>query len=62
MEYDLEDSERQTRGTTITLYLGDEDKEFANLWTLRQTLEKYCQFMPVPNLSNGSQSAQGGRG
>ena len=48
MEYDLEDSDRTTRGTTITLYLNDEDKEFAELWTLRQTLEKYCQFMPVP--------------
>ena len=48
MEYDLEDSDRTTRGTTITLYLNDEDKEFVNLWTLRQTLEKYCQFMPVP--------------
>ena len=48
MEYDLEDSERTSRGTTITLYLNDEDKEFTNLWTLRQTLEKYCQFMPVP--------------
>ena len=48
MEYDLEDSERATRGTTITLYLNDEDKEFANLWTLRSTLEKHCQFMPVP--------------
>ena len=48
MEYDLEDSDRMTRGTAITLYLNDEDKEFVNLWTLRQTLEKYCQFMPVP--------------
>ena len=48
MEYDLEDSDRTTRGTAITLYLNDEDKEFVNLWTLRQTLEKYCQFMPVP--------------
>ena len=48
MEYDLEDSDRETRGTSITLYLNDEDKEFANLWTLRQTLEKHCQFMPVP--------------
>ena len=48
MEYDLEDSNRTTRGTSITLYLNDEDKEFANLWTLRSTLEKHCQFMPVP--------------
>lgn len=48
MQYDLEDSDRAARGTSITLYLNDEDKEFVNLWTLRQTLEKYCQFMPVP--------------
>ena len=48
MQYDLEDSDRAARGTAITLYLNDEDKEFVNLWTLRQTLEKYCQFMPVP--------------
>ena len=48
MQYDLEDSDRAARGTSITLYLNDEDKEFANLWTLRQTLEKHCQFMPVP--------------
>lgn len=48
MEYDLEESERAQRGTSITLYLNDEDKEFASLWTLRQTLEKHCQFMPVP--------------
>ena len=48
MQYDLEDSDRAARGTSITLYLNDEDKEFANLWTLRSTLEKHCQFMPVP--------------
>ncbi|HIS04035.1 MAG TPA: molecular chaperone HtpG [Candidatus Pullichristensenella avicola] len=48
MQYDLEDSDRAARGTSITLYLNDEDKEFSNLWTLRQTLEKHCQFMPVP--------------
>ena len=48
MEYDMESSDRTARGTSITLYLNDEDKEFANLWTLRATLEKHCQFMPVP--------------
>ena len=62
MEYDLEDSDRAARGTSITLYLNDEDKEFANLWTLRQTLEKHCQFMPVPIYVSEVESAQGGRG
>ena len=48
MEYDLEDSERTSRARPSRFSLNDEDKEFTNLWTLRQTLEKYCQFMPVP--------------
>ena len=48
MEYDLEPSQRTQCGTTITLYLNEEDREFVNLWTLKSTLEKHCQFMPVP--------------
>ena len=48
MEYETEESDRTARGTTITLTIDEEDKEFLNLWTLRQTLEKHCAFMPVP--------------
>ncbi len=48
MEYEMEPSDRATRGTTITLYLNDEDKEFLEMWKLTEVLEKYCGFMPVP--------------
>ena len=48
MEYELEESDRTERGTTITLYIDEADKDFLNLWTLRSTLEKHCAFMPVP--------------
>lgn len=48
MEYETEESDRQERGTTITLTISEEDKDFLNLWTVRQTLEKHCAFMPVP--------------
>ncbi|NLD59585.1 MAG: molecular chaperone HtpG [Clostridiales bacterium] len=48
MAYDMEPSDRAARGTSITLHLNDEDREFLSFWTLRQTLEKHCQFMPVP--------------
>ena len=48
MEYEIEPSERTERGTAITLYIDDEDKDFLNLWTIRGTLEKHCAFMPVP--------------
>ena len=48
MEYETEESDRTARGTTITLTIDEEDKEFLSLWTLRQTLEKHCAFRPVP--------------
>ena len=48
MEYDLSPSERTARGTTITLHIDEEDREFLDLWKVRETLEKHCAFMPVP--------------
>jgi len=47
MEYEIAPSERSEEGTSIILHLNDEDKEYLSLWTVRQTLEKYCAFMPV---------------
>ena len=48
MEYETEASDRTERGTTITLTISDEDKDFLELFTVRQTLEKHCAFMPTP--------------
>ena len=48
MEYEIEESDRTERGTTITLYLNEDDQEFLDLYTLTSTLEKYCAFMPTP--------------
>ena len=48
MEYELEGSDRAERGTTITLYLNEEDKEFLDLYALTAVLEKYCAFMATP--------------
>ncbi|WP_058486817.1 molecular chaperone HtpG [Defluviitalea phaphyphila] len=46
-EYEMEESDRNERGTTITLYIGEDGKKFLNEYTLRSTIEKYCGFMPV---------------
>ena len=48
MEYEIEPSDRTERGTAITLYIDEADKDFLNKWTVRSTLQKYCAFMPVP--------------
>ena len=47
-EYEIGLSDtRKTRGTTITLFLDDESKEFLGEYTVRDTIDKYCSFLPV---------------
>ena len=47
IEYEMDTSDRLDRGTTITLYVSDDNKEFLNGWKLKEILAKYCAFMPV---------------
>lgn len=47
-EYRTSDGTRKEHGTAITLYLAEESQEFASEARLREVLEKYCGFMPVP--------------
>ncbi len=47
IDFSLDASEKTDRGTTITLYVGEDGKEFLNKYNLREALEKYCAFMPV---------------
>lgn len=47
-EYELSASEdRKPRGTTITLFLADDSKEFLEEYTVRSIIDKYCSFLPV---------------
>ena len=45
-EFEMTDSDRKERGTTITLYLADDSLEFTDEFKMRQTLEKYFSFLP----------------
>ena len=45
-EYSMSESDDDTRGTAITLYLNDECYEFANEYRVREVIQKYCAFMP----------------
>ncbi len=47
IEYELSDSDKTERGTTITLYIGNDGADFLDEYRLRTTLLKYCKFMPV---------------
>lgn len=47
-EYEITSSDsRTTRGTTITLFIDDESKEFLDLYKVRAIIEKYCAFLPT---------------
>lgn len=47
-EYSMEECDKSSRGTVITLHLDDESSEFAAKGRISQLLGKYCKFMPVP--------------
>ena len=48
LEFELTQSDnRETRGTTITLFLADDSKEFLEEYTVRSVIDKYCSFLPV---------------
>lgn len=48
MEFSMDASDRTERGTEITLYLNEDSYEFSNEYRMKEILEKYCSFMPVP--------------
>ena len=48
IEYSMGVSDKTTRGTTITLYVGEAGEEFLEPYKLRSILTKYCGFVPVP--------------
>lgn len=47
-DYTIKKGKREGRGTTITLHVDDDSKEFLELPRLRDTLVKYCAFLPFP--------------
>ena len=46
-EYEMQDGNKTTVGTEITLFLNEDSLAFANEYRAREVLEKYCSFMPV---------------
>ena len=46
--YEIDEAEREDRGSDIILYLDDDCKEFLEKERIQQLLTKYCKFMAVP--------------
>ena len=47
-EFEITPSEtRNTRGTTITLFIAEDSQEFLDEYHVRSIINKYCSFLPV---------------
>lgn len=55
VNYEMGQGKRDTRGTTVTLYIDKENDEFLDEERLSQILKRYCGFLPFPITLNGKQ-------
>ena len=46
--FEIEPAEREVAGTTITLHLNDEGKQYANSWRLKEVVKKYSNHIAFP--------------
>ena len=60
-EYDMEECDKADRGTVITLYIAEDEKEFAQKSRISGLLNKYCKFMPVPVIFGKEQEWKDGK-
>jgi len=47
-EFTLTPTEKTERGTSITLHVNSESEEFLDSFRIKNILEKFCKFLPVP--------------
>lgn len=50
MDFTMEPGSRAQHGTTITLHISEEEKDFLELYRVREVLDRYCAFMSAPVL------------
>src|SRR5665647_222422 len=46
IEFELSESDKTERGTTVTLYLAEDSLEYSDISKAREILGKYCSFLP----------------
>lgn len=47
-EFTIEERGKEGRGTEVTLYLKEEEREYLEEWTVRSTIQKYSEFISWP--------------
>ncbi|PSB67622.1 molecular chaperone HtpG, partial [filamentous cyanobacterium CCP1] len=57
-QFELTESNRTDRGTTVTLTLMEEELDYLEPFRIKQLVKKYCDFMPFPIKLEGEQINQ----
>ena len=60
-EYEMSECDKSDRGTVITLYIAEDEKEYAERGRIQNLLNKYCKFMPVPVIFGKQQEWKDGK-
>ncbi len=48
MNFELSEGSRTTHGTDVILHITKEEKDFLEVWKVREVLKRYCGFMAYP--------------
>ena len=48
MDFELSGGKRKAHGTDIILHIAEEEKEFLDVWKVREVLNRYCGYMAYP--------------
>ena len=54
-DFSLENIEKSSRGTTVTLHLKDEETEFANQYRLKNVIKQYSDHISIPVMMTESE-------
>lgn len=46
--FEMRECDKQNRGTEITLFINDDEKDYATEYKIKEILDKFCAFMPTP--------------
>ena len=59
--YEMNEIEKESRGTDIILTIDDDSKEFLDKSKIDTMLKKYCRFLPIPIISGKEQEWKDGK-
>lgn len=52
-DYEIYDGVREQRGTDVIMHISEQEKEFLTPGKIKEVLQKYCSFLPVPVFFEG---------